>query len=355
MEFQNAPRGPEYRTALESLRALLNERAHLSVLCYVTSYDLVQPDFSPEAKPPFAMSLDEINDRLSDWIVDLLTVDCLDVDASECHAMLLGWCAQLIVGQAPHSSTKPFTQESVPLAHDSVDMVDVGRSVYSYAIGSISGSHLPTRVDSTLITALVSFSFLEGVARRRLSAYITETGRVHTPFPSGPKSGRLNDIGKTLGLLEEHVDSQTLRERLQLINSAAAARGLSESSRRLFEKPGTSVYEVIRAHRNSNLHGGEFVGKVGLAALALATVIALDTISASFDELQRIARGAVAGQAPLDPNGHWPHYIFYPAPTQQVWVSTDPHHWVRMIEAGGNSYSSPELGPISRARYECAT
>jgi len=240
----------------------------------------------------------------------------------DCERLLLGWCAQLLASQSAHSSSPAYP----------ADFLDAARSIYSFALAPelarprMAGRGQP---DLQLMLAYASFPFLEGFARRRLSAYLNQDGVVLSAFAVSNRTYRvgttISNLSHTLELLESDAQSSGLGPRLAQLRSHVQQTSTADD--RGPSPRAVDLYQFIFEHRNANLHGGRQVSSVGLMALFLATIVALEATRSDFDELCGIARMVVGTQAPLDPAGPWPHWVFYPVLVPDAPDPSLVHRW----------------------------
>lgn len=302
------------------------EIAHYWLLLQVGMHDQ-SLDYDAEQRPMFAMNHDEIQDKLGAWIVEVVTQPATFIELDDPQRLLLGWCAQLLVGSDPRAKmAEIYTGE----------YTDVARSVYAFAISDDVGS-VPLGFDGRgrpnphLILALTSFSFLEGVARRRLSAFMDETGLVHTPFldygPKTPKK-RCNSVADALEQVQAINAATDLGPRLAALRADIAAAGPSHHTQMI----GAShdLFRIIQNHRNSNMHGGENLWHVGLAALLLATIIAFHELRDVYETYRDTALASIRMHAPTDPDARWPHFIYYPVTFPSTSLPLQVNDWELM-------------------------
>lgn len=305
----------------ERRRSLNAELAHLIVLLNLHEYEYGSPNYEPGSEPAFALSLDQLIQRLTAWLVQLTRAHRFRTYLQDGQRLTLAWCAQLLASQAPYSQTPAFSD----------DFLEAARSIYAVALNPkiahptpFSGRHLP---DAQLMLAFASFPFLEGFSRRRLADFVDTDGSVLQEFQvcnarhRYSPGGRISNLAHTLHLLEEVNATEPLGRTLANIRNQAGT----------YTVPGKAdpvgLYELIFYHRNLNLHGGDQLASVGLAALILATIIGLETVRADFDTLSEISRAVTKDQSPLDPSGVWPHWVFYPVDFEDAHDPMDIHHW----------------------------
>lgn len=310
----------------ERLRAINGELAHLKVLLDLHMFSPEQ-SYSDDARPAFAMAQSDLQDYLQEWILQTIT----SRDARfmmDSMRLILGWSAQLLVGQAPHSPDAVYPR----------NFQDAARSIYAYAVSDEMAA--PTRNivgrnrhDAHILLAHAAFPFLEGMARRRLPSFMTGSGKALIAFDVNSKSGKkttyekgcnVNNLAQTLQLLEREAASEDFHSRMSCLRAEIASRGVEQDVKAISGDE-TDFYAIIFAHRNSNLHGGAQLYPVGLASLLLATMIGLDAIQNQFDELRNLAHMVTSSQAPVNPKEAWPHWIFYPVPFSHSYNPENVH------------------------------
>jgi hypothetical protein len=315
--------------------ALNGAIAHLTVLLSLQEFN-ENPAITYEegCKPAFAMTYGEVQALLAEWLVDVMAYPSAASMLFDSQRLLLGWCAQLLV--VPNS---PGLQ---PLYAD--EFFDAARSIYAYAVSS-EIAQSPGRpkgrnaYDAWLMLALAAFPFLEGVVRRRLPDYLEPTGEVRQEFTvldrfqyyrveSGRRPNLCSNISHDLHKLEEIYGDSDLGRRLTGLRQEVREQRV-EPETRIVSGEDNDLYSIIYKHRNSNLHGGRHVVHVGLAALLLATIIGLDEIRDKYDEYSDTFRDVAASHSPIDPNGLWPHIVFYPVGFPNTQDPENVHCWRR--------------------------
>ena len=339
-EEQWGKRTPETESRILASRPSLHDRsercaevAHLQVLLDILTYQPGVTEYAETSKPAFAMTYSELQDHLAAWIVETVTIG---VDYPfDAQRLLLGWCAQLLV--IPTGAT------NAPNLYPD-GFMDVARSIYAYAIAaevqlSVGGVIGRNGFDARLILALTAFPFLEGMARRRLSHFLSLDGRCQKQFtviradgkPKAYQEGRLcSDVRDALCLLETTA-APDLAQRLTALRQKIARVGPSQGSELLVPRAEneSDLYNLIYWHRNSNLHGGKHVAHIGLVALLLATMIAISEIEHGFDQRSELARVVVRHHTPLNPTGRWSHLALYPVDFPLRRGESDIHRWER--------------------------
>lgn len=305
----------------ERRRPLKSELAHLMVLASLIEYEYGDATYPKGAEPAFAISLDQLLDRLREWLDRLVAAHPFGLYVADCQRLTLGWCAQLLASQAAHSSNPAFPE----------DFLEAARSIYAFSLDPrIAYAQSPTGRRSPndhLMLAYASFPFLEGFARRGLPKYVKSDGTVLTDFQvSGTRYGRrgakrINNIAHTLQLLEDVHSADSLG------NTLATTRTLAGMHESPTGKGPVGLFELIADHRNLNLHAGGHLPQVGLAALILAAMIGLEVIRDEFSELSEISRMVCRDQSPLNSNTLWPHWIFYPVDFANPFDPINIHRW----------------------------
>jgi len=175
-----------------------------------------------------------------------------------------------------------------------------------------------------------------------LSAFLTPDGKVLQQFEKNTRAGNVkasrpykvgehcSSIRDALQKLETTDAHSDLSRRLRRLRRDIAERGvMADDTLAVTNDPMESdLYNLIQDHRNSNLHGGRHIVHIGLAALLLATIIAIAEISEEFDSHRSFAQIVVRVHAPLDPSGRWFHACFYPVNITSPTLD-NPHRWTR--------------------------
>ncbi len=320
----------------EKRRRRLNaENAHLRVLLDLYAYEETADKDSGTCTPAFAMTLGQLEEKLADWIVDVITKGIGADGMLDCQRLLLGWCAQLLTSDVPDSTGLVYPRE----------FLNAARSVYAFAIApevsrpGVIGRNSP---DRCLILAFAAFPFLEGVTRRALPEYMDHEGRTRKSFELGENrygvGKTISNLSVALTLLERENQPNDLGARLSALREEISRRGASEETRTVSGE-NRDLYSILFKHRNSNLHGGAHIAHAGLAALLLATLISLGSLRNQFAHVCQVARTASRMQAPADPLGAWPQWVFYPVGFTDAFEPERIHCW-RTWQVTGSSEQS---------------
>lgn len=229
--------------------------------------------------------------------------------------------------------------------------MDAARTIYAYATGpelaelSLIGGR--GSYDHHLLLSLAAYPLLEGLVRRKLSAFLTSKGEVVQSFVVPGKSGKrprayrkgqyCNSIRDALYQLEECTPHPELRGYLTELRTRSNDCTSANSPSGLGVEGGSrSLYEYIGRARNASLHGELGAVEGGLTALLLGTIIALADLRDNFDEYRRCFVAAVQLLAPTDPYADWGHIQFYPVVIRGQPAHMNVHCWQRLTRTSAD-------------------
>lgn len=213
------------------------------------------------------------------------------------HKLLWSWTAFLSSGSdVPTSIDRDWRDAFRAL----VNLMLVGRTVVRVGAGhprkrssemNVHAEWVPT--DKHIVAGPLAFAVMEGLLRRKCSAWVTKDGTVVTAFTVTTRNctkkfekNKLNRVGMAFRLLEEHV----IPNRGRLSPHLPALRVAFD---RLFPGP-EDTFDMLDTWRNDLVHGSEYWQNRSAALLNLICFLWLDELTpAEFDGISASVKASL--------------------------------------------------------------